>query len=506
MACSVWPTYIRSALRFAYAQASSGEAGCPASIRTPSWAVSAASSPRHSRHSALDSIHRFRPALSSSPRSWCSRSADRSVASASSQRSSRAHSPPRPSCRAASVASSAPAANRSARSNWAAASRCAPRAADRRAASGAWRRTAGASAAPSAWWASSAGSAPPRSSSAVSSRLCSSAVRCGGMLASTAIRTSSCRNRSPGPSAMRIPVLRPSSRPAVSPGPSAGSAAWLVQRRGQQLAVHPAADDRGRLDQAAGAGGGPGEAGADRVADGGRDGRPAGFEDLADVERVAAGDPVQLGRVGAVRPGQRGDGADRQRRHPHPAGGPLGGQVAEHHPERVVRGDLLVPVGGQDQGRYPGQAAAEVAEQVGGGLVGPVQVLDDHDGQRARCSQLGQERGEQLIPGGALAAQHGELPAGLRADVEQRAQRPRGQQPVAASPQPARVRQLLLERLGQHGLAHPGLTGDQHQPPAALPRVLRVPGQRVQERCSFQQLHGSANPQSLPRILTWPCR
>ena len=104
-------------------------------------------------------------------------------------------------------------------SRWycAAASRWAPSAADRRAASRAYRRTAAPSPAPSAWWASTAGSVLPMSRSTASTRAYSSLLRCGAIASSTAIRTSSCRNRSELASAVRRPVLRQSSSSAADP-------------------------------------------------------------------------------------------------------------------------------------------------------------------------------------------------------------------------------------------------------------------------------------------------
>ena len=183
-----------------------------------------------------------------------------------------------------------------------------------------------------------------------------------------------------------------------------GPGARAVQRRGEQAQADPAADDGGGLERPAAARRGPGHPRADRVPDGGRDRRPAGLQDLADVERVAAGHPVQLGGVHLARPGQRGDRRHRQRRQPHPPRRALGGQVAEHDPERVVHGQLVVTVGDQQQRRDPAEPPAEQAEQVNGGLVGPVHVLDHHDRERLWRGQLGQERGEQLIPRRAPAA------------------------------------------------------------------------------------------------------
>ena len=56
-----------------------------------------------------------------------------------------------------------------------------------------------------------------------------------------------------------------------------------------------------------------------------------------------------------------------------------------------------------------------------------------------------------------------ERAAELPGDVEQRSERPRGEQPVAGAPGPRGPGLAPLALLDQRGLADPGLTGDEHQ-------------------------------------------
>src|SRR5215510_15861038 len=93
---------------------------------------------------------------------------------------------------------------------------------------------------------------------------------------------------------------------------------------------------------------------------------------------------------------------------------------------------------------------------------------------------LGQEGGEQLIPVSLPPAQAIELPAGLRADVEQGAERPGGQQPIAGSPEPAGTPCLLLERLDKRGLPDPRLALHRAQPPVRGCSAGAETGQRLQ--------------------------
>ena len=45
---------------------------------------------------------------------------------------------------------------------------------------------------------------------------------------------------------------------------------------------------------------------------------------------------MQLSGVNASLPGQEPDTVDGQRRQPHPPGGTLGGQITQHHPQRMI--------------------------------------------------------------------------------------------------------------------------------------------------------------------------
>jgi hypothetical protein len=155
----------------------------------------------------------------------------------------------------------------------------------------------------------------------------------------------------------------------------------------------------------------------------------------------------------------------------------------------MIVAQLIVPVGGQQQHAHPAQPPPEEAQQVDRGLIGPVDILDHHHGQGAGCVDPGQEGREQPVPVRPLAAQRAEFPADLRADVEQRAQRTRGQQPVAGPPQPAGPLRMLLERFDKRGLPDSRLAGHQDQPAVAQPRRAGILGQRVQKRRSLQQLH-----------------
>ena len=89
--------------------------------------------------------------------------------------------------------------------------------------------------------------------------------------------------------------------------------------------------------------------------------------------------------------GQRAHGLLRQRRQPQPPGGALRGQVTQDHAERMVVGQLVVTVGGQQQRPGPGQPPPGEVQQVDRGLVGPVHILDHRHGGGGGRVDRGQE-------------------------------------------------------------------------------------------------------------------
>jgi len=267
-----------------------------------------------------------------------------------------------------------------------------------------------------------------------------------------------------------------------------GDAPRVGQDRRQQPAAHPRPDHRGGLHRAASRRGRAGEPRANHIPHGRGHRRPPGRQDLGHKERVAAGDPVQLSGVHVALPSEHPDRARRQRRQPHPPGGPLGGQITQNHTQRMTLPHLIVPVRHQHQHRHPAQPPPQEAHQVNGRLISPMQILHRHHGEDGR-GKLGRERGEQPVPRRPPAAQPGQIPTGLRADIKQRAQRPRGQQAITGTPQPAGSPAATLERLQQRGLANPGLPRHQNQPAITTARLSRILGQRIQERRPLQQIH-----------------
>ena len=210
----------------------------------------------------------------------------------------------------------------------------------------------------------------------------------------------------------------------------------------------------------------PRGAGEHGVADGLGDLGVGGREHLGHVERVAGGPAMQLGGVDADRAGQLGHplgGERRQRQSRRRAAG----QLAEDDPQRVARIELVVAIGDEHQRGEPLDAPGEQAQDVERGLVGPVEVLEDDDVRRPRA-QRSRQRPDEGAGSGALGHRRAELAAHLVGDVHEGAERARGEERVARAPQDSALTRSRAERPHERRLADPRLTGDQHEPSAAL--------------------------------------
>jgi hypothetical protein len=152
----------------------------------------------------------------------------------------------------------------------------------------------------------------------------------------------------------------------------------------------------------------------------------------------------------------------------------------------VVLGQLVVAVGADQQAGQGGHPPAQVADDLEGGVVGPVEVLDEH--HRRAGGQLAVDGVEDGVAPGPAVDGRGQGPAGLAGHVPERPEGARGGEVVADAgqhpgPRPGRGR----ERPDQAGLADAGLARDQHhRPTAPAGPVQRLP-QPAELGVPFQQ-------------------
>ena len=247
----------------------------------------------------------------------------------------------------------------------------------------------------------------------------------------------------------------------------------LVQRRqpvAEQLLGQPPLDLAGhRGQQLQGPPGGlaqPGQPGQHRVPDGGRHLDPGVGQHLGHEEGVAGGRRQHGGRVG-VAAGQLLDRAGRQGpqvKPPHL----LMGESGQDPVQGVLAAQLVLAVGEHQHAGQVRDPPGQVAEHVKGGVVGPVDVLDQH--HRRAAGQLLVHGPEHRVPPGSRLDGRGQRRRGPAGHVPERPKGPRGDQVVAAPGEhPGPPRRLPGERPDQAGLADPGLTGDERDRASTLP-------------------------------------
>jgi hypothetical protein len=200
-------------------------------------------------------------------------------------------------------------------------------------------------------------------------------------------------------------------------------------------------------------------------------------ERLRHVEGIAGRSREELGGVGAVRLRERRDGLERERLEVDPRHG-VARQLAEREAKRIVPLEAVVSVRDDDERPHGRDAAREQADQVERRLVGPVEVLEDHDARRT-AAELVQERRQCVAGAGALVDECRELPAGLGRHVEQRPERTRRVQRFARAREHAHAGDVRAEGADEGGLADPGLASDEHEVSGAR---ARHPGERLVQR------------------------
>jgi hypothetical protein len=259
----------------------------------------------------------------------------------------------------------------------------------------------------------------------------------------------------------------------------------LVQRRGvivrqalDQPALDLAGDRRQQLQRPLRAVAELPEPGEHRVTDRRRHVHVRAGEHLGDEEGVAAGGVEHRARIRAVPGGELLDRAGRQPPQREPLH-VLAGERAEHPPQRMVVAQLVVAVGEHQHAGQLRDTPGEVADDVQGGVVGPVHVLDDH--QRGPVGELLVHGAEDRVPLRDRRRGLGQRPVAAAGHVPERTQRARRHQVVAHADQHASVRpRVLRERPDQARLADPGLAGDQHHRatiPAGLAQRLPQPAE-----------------------------
>ena len=190
---------------------------------------------------------------------------------------------------------------------------------------------------------------------------------------------------------------------------------------------------------------------------------------LASTSVTKKGLPAVAASTAAGRPGRRP--AARPRRPTGAAGKPshlLVGEGGQDPVQGVLAAQLVLPVGEHQHAGQVRDPPGQVAEHVKGGVVGPVDVLDQH--HRRAAGQLLMHGPEHRVPPRPRLDGRGQRRRGPAGHVPERPKGPRGDQVVAGPGEhPGPPRRLPGERPDQAGLADPGLTGDERDRASTLP-------------------------------------
>jgi hypothetical protein len=104
---------------------------------------------------------------------------------------------------------------------------------------------------------------------------------------------------------------------------------------------------------------------------------------------------------------------------------------------RIVRHEGVVAISNQQEHREVLDPAAKVAQEIQGCFVGPVNVFNNHNGERSHVAELLQQCAIQLISFRLSPAEPEEVAIQSGRDIEERPERGGRKQTITACPEPA---------------------------------------------------------------------
>ena len=172
---------------------------------------------------------------------------------------------------------------------------------------------------------------------------------------------------------------------------------------------------------------------------------------------------------------------------------PSARKLAQHNPQRMCA-VKLVSVGGDEQRRETLDAPPEQPQNIECRLVGPMNILE-HDNRRRPPARLVHQHSRNVGRPRAAVERAGELAACELRDVEQRSERTRREERVAASPQDTgRAAGRFTEPPQQRRLPDARLAADEHEAPArTTPHRPQALLEHRELAAAFQQLARSVH-------------
>jgi hypothetical protein len=165
----------------------------------------------------------------------------------------------------------------------------------------------------------------------------------------------------------------------------------IIDQGHQQLRLHPGTNQCRRIERLPRRRTqrpGPGE---DSIANRRRQAVVASLQHLGNEERIAGGQPMQLGCVDLRAMHQCCNAGCGERWQAEPAGRSLARQPAQGEPQLVIRHKGVVAIGDQQERPQVLDPSAEVAQQIQRCLISPVDVLDGNNGKSFQAVELTQQ-------------------------------------------------------------------------------------------------------------------
>src|SRR3954454_18740465 len=127
----------------------------------------------------------------------------------------------------------------------------------------------------------------------------------------------------------------------------------------------------------------------------------------------------------------------------------------------MIGADLIVPVGDDEEGAQAANAAAEEAEELERGAVGPMGVLADDDRWLGPGGEGGEYGSQKLFAGVAFGRETVDLQTEGGRQVTHRPERTRGREGVARGAEHGRrAGNLAAELIDERRLADPGFAAN----------------------------------------------
>lgn len=161
-------------------------------------------------------------------------------------------------------------------------------------------------------------------------------------------------------------------------------------------------------------------------------------------------------------------------------------EIPEYDPKGMMGADFIVSVRHHEHRAHALQPPPEETQQVEGGLVGPVRVLDHGERRCQSAVQLRKGGAEHPVTRRVATEQPVELATSGRGKIQERPERSRRGENVAGAPQhTCSAVRAAAEPIDEGSFPDARLSTDEDESPAAVHRFAQPPVQRHERQLTF---------------------